>query len=217
MRPTVLVALAALGASLPSAASAQVRAPALQPVGAAERASLARRLARPPGAVVQAAYAFTDRAGRNVVVLSRRARPEDDTADLYVTHLRGTGAATRVVYELAATPSACEDDGAAYFTDPAVQLSDADGDGLAELRVGLATNCTTDCSGPSITVVMIENGVEQVRVTGDAAAPDQERPWAFGQASFQTRGVQGAERGRKVRLAMQAWAALSATHAICFE
>lgn len=200
---------ARLVAALVVAFASPVAAQELRTLPASELTRVTPLLPEHAGATVERAYRFRDAQGVTVLVLSRR--PHRNVADLYLAFLRLENTRYRLLTEHVEPDEDCDDDGYARFSDFPLALSDDDRDGVAEVRLGMLFQCTTDVSPPQVLVRLFEGAVQQASVRGNA---DGTRPAHSFPSRYTVESAMGPQRARFIQLALRYWVRLAARHAV---
>jgi hypothetical protein len=102
------------------------------------------------------ALRWTDRAGDNVAAFSRSVDEKQGNARLQIELWSGKDGQGGVVRTLKDAVLHCEFDLYADFIEPALGVTDLDGDGLGELTFAYRTTCTSDVSPFALKLFLLE-------------------------------------------------------------
>ncbi|KAA0946085.1 MULTISPECIES: M949_RS01915 family surface polysaccharide biosynthesis protein [unclassified Pseudomonas] len=117
----------------------------------------------PPGVEVRgkqvAAYAWSDRQGRNLLVLAEQQASERDddgtqSASVYAAQYLLDGDRPRRLWMLYDDVQHCEFDAGLHFDSAATKVTDLLGDGITQATVGYSRMCTSDVSPHEFKLIM---------------------------------------------------------------
>lgn len=109
---------------------------------------------------------FEDQNGANVVVLIHQIETAGsggpNSRRLWAYHYIDEGGKRRVLRKLSDAEESCELDNVAGWVDGALQITDADADGLGEVTVAYDLGCVSDVSPKTRKLVVLEDGAKWI-------------------------------------------------------